>query len=218
MNNCKSIDAIFLTGESDKTKIRNVIIGIVVFLVLMSSLIFTVGLKNISAWASDGTTATNASTASTNVYLRTDSSQLKFSAPSTINYILDADGNFTCPDEVSFSNESVMDIQVSGYTVTSENGSKGVEDADDAKYSGQKDVYSVKVLPTHGGTTPNPYVFSTSYSVANTNEDWVISAAEKSIKLAFNDGRMPNPGRQWSDNDTKLQTVVWSVKAASSSK
>lgn len=95
--------------------------------------------------------AITGTTAETQVGLKVDESQLSFTAPTVINFAMNADGTFQVPTEAFIKNNSVMPIKVVSYAVTSKSGATGVADV-----TGQTgaDTYQVNVKGLSGDPVP----------------------------------------------------------------
>lgn len=149
-------------------------------------------------------------TASTEVGLKTDDSQLSFTAPSIINFAMIDDGTFEYPTTAHFTNKSIFDIKVVKYDVTSDPVAHGkaVANFDTAT---DDNAYKVKVAAGSG----NAIDFAISQASVSADE-WIIGhdGATKTLSLTFSDGKIKNitPGT-WTDGH-KLQDVVWTVAAA----
>ena len=96
-------------------------------------------------------------TAQTAVGLKTDESQLSFTAPSVINFALKPDGTFISPtsENTYIKNNSLMDIKVKSFAVTSKSGAVGVADVSGAT---QANTYQINVK----GNTNTLFPFAVS--------------------------------------------------------
>lgn len=117
-------------------------VGVAILVIAFCVLIPCVAMADVSYPSSDEGSYTG-TTADTQVGLMLDEeSQLSFTAPTVINFALNSDGTFQVPTGAYFKNDSVFDIKVVSFEVTSKSGATGVENVS-GKTSA--DTYQVKV-------------------------------------------------------------------------
>lgn len=146
--------------------------------------------------------AVTGTTAETQVWLKLDEeSQLQFTAPTVVNFALNADGTFQVPTGAYFKNDSVFSIKVVSYAVTPKSGATGVADV-----TGQttNDTYQVNVKGSSGDAVPF------AINSADGWTGWTLGAkttTTDTCTLTFSDGKMVNPtGSIWTSG-APLQEV-----------
>lgn len=185
------------------------LVGICAAVLAVCALVPSIAFAAVDYPGYENTDKTGTS-AETEVGLKLDQeSQLSFTAPTTINFALKADGSFAVPTGAYFKNNSVFKIKVVSYAVTSAEGTTGVADVTDKTSA---DTYQISV--TGNDSTAVPFAISS----ADTWAGWTLAAAGASASadtcnLTFA-GKMVNPtGTKWTSG-AKLQDVVWTVAAA----
>ena len=181
--------------------------GVAIFAIAFFGLIPCAAMADVSYPGSDESSNTG-TTAETQVGLKLDQeSQLSFTAPTVVNFALNSDGTFQVPTGAYFKNDSVFDIKVVSYAVTSKSGATGVEDVTGKSSA---DTYQINVKGTSGDAVP---------FAINSASDWAgwtlgaKSSTTDTCTLTFSNGKMINPtGSIWK-NGAPLQEVVWTVSA-----
>lgn len=100
-------------------------------------------------------------TATTQVGLKIDESQLCFTAPSVINFAMKGDGSFICPSDgaAKFTNNSIFALKVSSFDVASDSAATGLSTSAYGT-SNSNCAYKIKVKP--GSGTPIDFAVSGS--------------------------------------------------------
>lgn len=160
----------------------------------------------------DDGTVTTGNTAQTEVGLKADESQLSFTAPAVINFAMKADGTFEYPTNAKFTNNSIFDLRVKSYVVTSDASvnAHGVSSAD-YDTATEANTYKLQVKPGTGSLVD----FAVSQATLSAT-DWLIghTAGATTLGITFDNGVMKNvTSGTWVDGH-KLQDVVWTVAAA----
>lgn len=160
----------------------------------------------------DGEPVTEDTTASTEVGLKIDDSQLCFTAPAIINFALMADGSFKYPTDnlAKFTNNSVFDLKVVQYEIASDSVAKGYSSSGFSSAT-DANAYKLSVKP-NGGT-------AVDFAVTNKNlsaTEWKVpcGSSANTLGLSFSNGQMKNvSGSIWTTGH-KLQQVLWTLSAA----